>query len=1289
MKCPECNFENPQGAKFCMECGKKLENVCSQCGKKLPQEAKFCMECGTKVREVSTESPKVTLPPKLEAMREQLQRFIPKSLAEKMYLAERGMEGENRLVTTLFADISGFTSMSQDLPTEAVVEKLNQCFQVVIDAVYRYEGSINRFIGDCVLAFFGAPLTHENDPERAILAGLDIRESVSKLDLNISVGINTGMMYFGLIGTRQHSEISAYGMDIILAKRFQEAAQPGQILVGEGTYRPTRRAFEFEPLLPLTLRGIPEPVSAYQVLKVLPKPEKIRGIEGLKAEMIGREKEFDNLKGCVNDLLTNRGQIVSIIGEAGVGKSRLSTELKEYIKDKEREGDKPVCRLLEGRCVSIGESIGYWVFTDILRSYLEFSDEDGPQEMGKKILAKIKTLFPKRWEDIVPYISNLLSVKFGNEWDEKIKYLTPEQIKYQTSLTLKDLFLALANQKPLLLILEDIHWADDLSLDLIALLMDELTHGPLMLLCIYRPEKEHRSWHIGTQASVKCVDRYSEITLRELNPQESQLLVESLLRIENLPGEVKESILRKAEGNPFFVEEVIRSFIQRGFVYQDGERWVAKADIEEITVPDTIQSVIMARIDGLEDEVRYVSQCASVIGKLFRHKLLQYTMPQEKNLDEYLWQLQEKELVYEERAIPELEYSFRHVLIQETLYQNLLTRHRQVFHQNIGDGIEMLYQDRIEEFYEELAWHYSQSDNLPKAIDYSLKAGKKAKGMYANQEAIRYFKRALEFLQSQPADEKQISLEMTAHELLGDVLFATGEHHEAEVHFNHSLNLASKQEDVRHIATLTCKLADIIHWQGDYDRAIGMAESGLKALGEQIHCIEAANLLEVISRSYHSKRDLESAHRCANKIAQIIRQISYFDSIYKLYYWLAYLEMGMSNFEEALNWLEELEQICLEHGNEVGLARCYHGLGDLWHYRDSQQASQWLKKSLDYCERVGDAHLLMEGHLELAHLLILLDGNPNQIEVHIQRGLQIADQMANNSRVASAPILCGMLGDAYLQKGDVEQAQLHFRRALEFGMPATPLSKLLHSLEQFYVQQGQHEAFFDFCQRTQQEITSSLRYWHLQPGAPSTDYSQLTWWDSFEETSLREAWGWINPQGESSYDFVQQGILELQTPSGHDLSSANSNAPRLLRQISGDFAAETKLVDITEEESQIGGLLFWESERSYLIFGKFSSINEVRLEACQQGNHEITGRGWLPGYELYLRLERRGKSVSALCSNDGENWQSCGETSFSVASPIWVGLYAACPANLPASVVRFKEFKLFQQVEPPENREVK
>ena len=277
---------------------------------------------------------------------------------------------------------------------------------------------------------------------------------------------------------------------------------------------------------PLTLKGIAQPVPAYEAVKALPKPEKIRGIEGLRAEMIGREREFADLKDCVDDLLAGRGQIVSVIGEAGVGKSRLATELKEYIQDKE-------IRWLEGRCVSIGESIGYWVFIDILRSYLEFSETDSPKVLGEKIVDKMGALFPQRWEEIVPYIGHLLSVKFGNQWDEKVKYLPAEQVKHQTFLALRDLFLALANQKPLLLILEDLHWADNLSLDLLSLLMDDLTLVPLMPLCIYRPDKEHKSWHLSSQASAKCLDRYTEITLRALNPQESRRLVESLLWIDN------------------------------------------------------------------------------------------------------------------------------------------------------------------------------------------------------------------------------------------------------------------------------------------------------------------------------------------------------------------------------------------------------------------------------------------------------------------------------------------------------------------------------------------------------------------------------------------------------------------------------------------------------------------------------------------------------------------------------------------------------------------------------------
>ncbi|MFQ6041924.1 MAG: AAA family ATPase, partial [Candidatus Poribacteria bacterium] len=1113
-------------------------------------------------------------------------------------------------------------------------------------------------------------------------------EAVSQLGRGISVGINTGMMYFGPIGTlQQHLEISAYGLDIILAKRLQEVAQSGQIFVGEGTYRPTRRSFEFELLPPLNLKGIAEPVTAYSALKALLKPEKIRGIEGLTTEMIGREEEFSQLKGCVDDLLAGKGQIVSIIGEAGLGKSRLSTELKEYIKDKN-------IRWLEGRCVSIGEPVGYSVFIDILRSYLEFFEEESEKEIGKKIADKTKELFPQKWESVVPYIGNLLSVKFGNEWDEQVKHLTPEQVKYQTCLNLRDLFLALANRKPLLLILEDLHWADNPSLDLLSLLMDELHYSPLMLLCIYRPEKEHKSWNIGTQASGKCSDRYSEITLKKLNTRESRILLESLLRVEKLPEGIKESILEKSEGNPFFIEEVLCSLIDSGVIYRDGGRWATEVQSsksrlqQDISVPDTIQSVIMTRIDGLNDEVRYALQCAAVIGRLFQYKLLSYITQREQNLDGYLSQLQDKELIYEERAIPEPEYSFRHALIQETVYQNLLSRHRQVLHKKVGDGIERLYQDRIEEFYEELAWHYSESKYPPKAIDYLLKAGEKSKRMDANQEAIRYFEKALDFIREQPAGEIRVSLEITARELLGDLLFTIGEHRDAEVQLNQALSLISKEQDARHIATLTWKLADIIHWQGRFDQAIEIAESGLTALGEQIHTPEAANLLEVISRSYWAKEDWESARRYADQNAQIIRQIPYFDAIYKIYYSFAWLEMGVDNFPAAIAWLEELEQVCLANDNQVGLARCYHGMGDFYRSQeDFHQASQWLEKSLSYCERIGDAHLLLEGHLELAYLLILLDESPNHIDEHIQRGMEIANQMASASQVvASASGCCEMLGDAYLEKGYIEQAILYFRRAIEFGPLPSALVRLLRKLEPLYAQQGQHKEFFDFCQQMQREMTSqsqtSLRYWHLKEGSPATDYSQSIWWDSFEGQPLREEWRWIDPCGKSSYDFVQPGMLELRTPAGHDLSPTNPNAPRLLRQVSGDFAVETKLVGITKAVRQIGGLLLWASEETYLSFGKsISDINEMRLEDCQQGHQEIIGRGWLPGCELYLRLERRGKSVSVLCSNDGKQWKSCGGTSFPVDNPVWIGIYVACPARLSNSVMNFKDFKLFQRSE--------
>jgi len=800
MQCPKCQHVNRKEAKFCEVCGTKLPSVCPHCGNAVRPQSRFCDVCGTPLVEALTPA-QVTAPPSLEDMQHRL--YIPEPLRQRMEAAGQETAGENRLVTALFADISGFTTLSQHLPTEAVIEKVNQCFQAVMDAVYRYEGGINRFIGDCVLAFFGAPLAHENDPERAVLAALDMREAVSRFELHISVGINTGMMYFGPIGTQQHLEVSAYGPDINLAKRLQEAARPGQILVGGGTYRLTRKAFDFDRPGTLTLKGMEGPVPVYEALRVAERPEKLRGIEGLRARMIGREREFGDLREAADRWLGGQGQMVSIIGEAGIGKSRLVAELKAYLGQRphpppfpkaEGEGRRAetsslspfTFRLspsfatgegevlwLEGRCISIGQPISYWPFLDMLRGYFGLSGQDSERDVARKVHEGVLGLFPQGAEEVLPFLGRLLSIRFGSDLDRKLDSLTPEQVRHRTLMRLRDLFEALARKQPLLLILEDLHWADDLSLDLISLLMDALATTPLMLLCVYRPERGHRCGQLSSLAQRKCLDRYTEISLKQLSSREGRQLVETLLTIEDLPEGVKGMILRMSEGNPFFIEEVIRSLIDRDLVYREGERWRAREGVSEVDVPDTIQGVVLARVDRLEAEAKAVLQCASVIGRLFKYRLLEHLTQQERDLDRCLSEFEERDLVYEERTVPEVEYAFKHALTQEATYQGILERRRREFHRQVAQGIEGLYRERLEEYYEELAYHYSRSEDVEKAVAYLLKAGEKASRSSAYEAAIDHLQKGLELLKTLPDSPERIQRELDLQIALWPALAAT------------------------------------------------------------------------------------------------------------------------------------------------------------------------------------------------------------------------------------------------------------------------------------------------------------------------------------------------------------------------------------------------------------------------------------------------------------------------------------------------------------------------------------
>lgn len=693
-------------------------------------------------------------------------------------------EEEKRIVTVLFADISRSFGGRRDLDPEDEATIMHRFLEVMKDALAKYGGQFERPLGRRVLAIFGTPQAHESDPELAIRAAIEIGREAGKLGLSPSAGITTGEVYLRRGDAEEPGEITLVGPVVNLAMYLAAQASEGQILIGESTYDLTRRAFEFGPLS-MEIPDIDEPVAAYRVERLRLHPQKARGIEGLSAELVGRDEELSKLKAALAQVLAGRGQMASLIGEAGVGKSRLVAELKAHALHRGDEGPTPLW--LEGRCLELGAAASYWPFIDILREYFMWGARDSNRRRRERIISALREMVERgdlseeRFEAMWPLLGLLLSVRLGDDMEERLKGNSPEQIRRRTFLAVHDFFVTLANRQPVVLVFEDLHWADSLSLDLISLLMEGLLLGPLFLLCVYRPDREHKCWHLGTIAAQKCRGRYTELRLRELTYQQSRRLVESLLVIEALPTSVKDLILDRSQGNPFFIEEVVRSLIEGGLVYRKGGFWRARGEIDSLVVPESVQSVILSRVDYLEEDWKYVLQIAAVIGLVFPRRVLEYAAQQQAALASSLWKLEDRALIYQERTIPEEEYSFKHVLTQETIYQNILKGRRRAIHRQVAEAIEALYSDSLDEYYEQLAYHYEQGSKVEQAIAYLLKAGEKAKRSSANEVAITHFTRGLALLKMLPDTSARAQTELTLQIALGLPLVLTRGHAAPEV----------------------------------------------------------------------------------------------------------------------------------------------------------------------------------------------------------------------------------------------------------------------------------------------------------------------------------------------------------------------------------------------------------------------------------------------------------------------------------------------------------------------------
>jgi len=631
---------------------------------------------------------------------------------------------------------------------------LDRCLQRASSAVDEYGGTVARLMGDALLAFFGAPQAHEDDPERAGLAALRMIESILEYgaelgeDLHLRVGINTGRAVLGEMGGESLSEYTAMGTPVVLAERLQSAAAPDEILVGDTTARLTWHRFELEPIEAFSAKGFDDPVAAARLHAELAQPKLPKGLAGMYSPLVGRSREHGQLSEIVTELEGGRGYIVTIVGEPGIGKSRLLVEARET------HSDLPL-RWSEGRAYSYTEDQPFSVILDFLSELLDLAPDDAPAMLDLKLETSIRPLLGDQIDVVWPYLASLLGAPVPPQYEEALYQLDPEALNSRIVNAVVTLVEAVAIRQPLVLSFEDLHWADHSSLALIRSLMMATERAPILLIFLFRPDRDKPSWELKIQAETDFAHRYAHFGLVPLDDPSSKELVENLLELADIPEAIRELIQRRSEGNPFYVEELIRELIERGVLVQRDGRWQAGQAKAEIEVPDTLEKVIQARLDRLPQSERATLQAASVIGRRFGYRVLGAIASANGDLSDQLLHLQQADLVRERARIPELEYIFKHVIVQEVAYGTLLAEQRAHLHQQVAQALIDLFPDRLEELDGALGRHYAAAGNAERGIKHYARAAQRAEAMFAYEEAAQFLELALEL---GPGEETRIEL---------------------------------------------------------------------------------------------------------------------------------------------------------------------------------------------------------------------------------------------------------------------------------------------------------------------------------------------------------------------------------------------------------------------------------------------------------------------------------------------------------------------------------------------------
>jgi class 3 adenylate cyclase/tetratricopeptide (TPR) repeat protein len=983
MQCPKCQFENPTGINFCGECGAKLERLCPGCKSPNPLNFKFCGECGHNL--ISTKE--------ISEEKSEAENLEPRTSTKKSSSDVAPLEGERKHVTVLFSDLTGYTAMSERLDPEEVKEITTHIFSEISKIVGKYEGFIEKYAGDAVMALFGADAAHEDDPVRAISAAREIHNLVNSLSpkyeerseqpLSMHSGINTGLVVTGEVNLERGTHGVA-GDTINVAARLSALGNAGDILVTADTYAQTDGYFDFKELESAKIKGKTAPVRIFKVLSQKDQPVKIHRLQGLKAELIGRKVEIKQLSDAVQKLKAGTSSVFTICGTAGTGKSRLIQEFKESLNHDE-------IQWLEGQAFPFSQNMPYFPLINLLNRAFQIKEGDSPDVTRNKIETAISSLIEEK-TDVVPYIGTLFSLSYP-----EVEEVSPEFWQTQLQQAVQTLLSALARQRPLVVCLEDLHWSDPSFLELVRLIFTEFRE-PVLFLCSYRPVISLLTSH---QISAMA-NSYREIRLQDLSPTESQSMVESLLNTDTIPADLQQFVQDKVEGNPFYLEEVINSLIETGALIQDNGDWRITRPIIESDISSTIHGVITGRLDRLEKETKRLLQEASVIGRTFLYQILNRITELKDHIDRSLNGLERLDLIRARALQPDLEYIFKHALTQEVVYNGLLKKERQKIHERIGSVMEQLFEDRLPEFYETLAYHFARSESPLKAVDYLVKSGEKSLKRYAVEESHQYFEQAYMILANRSGtDEKEM-------ELLIDLIL---------------------------------KWALVFYYRGD----INGLQSLLSRHGPDAQSIQDRSMLGMFKAwtgfsLFNQGKRLDESYQHLQSAAQMGQKIGDPRVVGYALTWLTWVCTELGKFDEAFSCGERALKIAKDFPTDHYLN--FKPLGGLgWAYGfqgDADKAIEYGKISLEYGQKHANVRAMVMGYYGIGLGYQIKGDMPSAIETFKKATLTSKDPLYGQAAQV-------FLGISYILSGQYEKAEDLLRDGSDFyrrygngltGMPA-------------------------------------------------------------------------------------------------------------------------------------------------------------------------------------------------------------------------------------------------------------